>query len=57
MTEMAEPKACCKKPVAIARIAILVIAIVLVVLGACNEGTKDILTKAVNICTECVGLG
>lgn len=55
--EKAEPKACCQKPVAIARMAILVIALVLVVLGACNEGTADILTKAVNICTECVGLG
>lgn len=41
----------------IARIAILAVGVVLVVLGACNEGTADILTKAVNICTECVGLG
>lgn len=55
--EKVEPKACCHKPVAITRIAILVIGILLVVLGACNEGTADILTKAVNICTECVGLG
>ena len=38
-------------------IALVALGIVLVVLGACNEGTKDILTKAVNICTECVGLG
>ena len=55
--EKVEPKACCQKPVSIARVAILVIAVLLVVLGACNEGTADILTKAVNICTECVGLG
>ncbi len=55
--EKTETKVCCKKSIAIARIAILVIGILLVVLGACNEGTKDILTKAVNICTECVGLG
>ena len=41
----------------IARIVIVAIGAALVVLGACNEGTKDILTKAVNICTECVGLG
>lgn len=41
----------------IARIAILAIGAALVILGACNEGTADILTKAVNICTECVGLG
>ncbi len=41
----------------IVRIAILLIGVVLVVLGACTNGTADILTKAVNICTECVGLG
>ena len=55
--EKAEIKARSSKPVNIARIVILAAAVVLVVLGACNEGTKDILTKAVNICTECVGLG
>ena len=42
---------------AILQIAILLAGAALVVLGACNEGTADILTKAVNICTECVGLG
>ncbi|MBQ8580085.1 MAG: thioredoxin [Oscillospiraceae bacterium] len=25
--------------------------------GAAAGGTADVLTKAVNICTECVGLG
>ncbi len=55
--EKAEVKTRSRKPVNIARIVILAAAVVLVVLGACNEGTKDILTKAVNICTECVGLG
>ena len=55
--EKAEVKTHSSKPVNIARIIILAAAVVLVVLGACNEGTKDILTKAVNICTECVGLG
>lgn len=37
--------------------AILVVGVLLVVLGACNGGTVDILSKAVAICTECVGLG
>lgn len=55
--ETAAPKVRSNRGVNIARIAILAIGVVLVVLGACNEGTKDILTKAVNICTECVGLG
>lgn len=57
VAEKAAPKACRNRGVNIARIVILAAAVVLVVLGACNEGTKDILTKAVNICTECVGLG
>ena len=55
--EKAEVKPSGRKGIAAARMAILVIGIVLVLLGACNEGTADILTKAVNICTECVGLG
>ena len=37
--------------------AILVIGLVLLIVGACNQGTVDILNKAVAICTECVGLG
>ena len=36
---------------------ILVIGLVLLVLGVFNQGTADILNKAVAICTECVGLG
>lgn len=47
----------CGKAMTILQIAVVAVAAALVILGACNEGTKDILTKAVNICTECVGLG
>jgi len=32
-------------------------AIVLVVLGVLNGGMRDVLIKAINICTECIGLG
>lgn len=39
------------------RWAILTLSIVMVVVGFVNNGTEDVLTKAVNICTECVGLG
>lgn len=39
------------------QVAILVAGVLLVILGACNGGTVDILSKAVAICTECVGLG
>lgn len=33
------------------------IAIILIIYGYFTGGTTDVLTKAVNICTECVGLG
>ena len=36
---------------------ILVAAIILVVYGFLNGGTVDVLAKAINICTECIGLG
>lgn len=39
------------------RAAILVIALVCFIGGFFAGGTADVLTKAVNICTECVGLG
>lgn len=55
--EVAPKKATCNCKTNALRVALIVIGIALVVLGACNEGTADILTKAVNICTECVGLG
>ena len=39
------------------RWALLCIALALIVYGFFAGGTADVLTKAVNICTECVGLG
>ena len=39
------------------RNAILAAAIILIVYGLLNGGTIDVLTKAINICTECIGLG
>ena len=39
------------------RIALLVIAIALIIAGILNGGMADVLSKAVNICTECIGLG
>lgn len=39
------------------RWAILCIGAICVIVGFVNGGTEDVLTKAVNICTECVGLG
>lgn len=49
-----------KNPVLFTRIlrySLLGIGITLLVVGFFAGGTRDVLTKAVNICTECVGLG
>ena len=39
------------------RLVILVVAVAFIVLGVMNGGGRDVLVKAVNICTECIGLG
>lgn len=41
----------------IARAVILCVGIAILVYGLISGGTADVLTKAVNICTECIGLG
>ena len=52
------PAQSCKNlPSQIARFSILLVAVSLVVIGLMGNGTKDVLTKAINICTECIGLG
>lgn len=45
------------KTVTAARWVILGAAVVILIYGFLAGGTADVLTKAVNICTECVGLG
>lgn len=37
--------------------AVLLVALTFIVLGICNGGMADVLSKAINICTECIGLG
>ena len=44
-------------PINWVRGAILAIAAALIVAGALNGGMRDVLVKAINICTECIGLG
>ena len=39
------------------RIALLILAAVLIIAGVFNGSAKDVFGKAVKICTECVGLG
>ena len=41
----------------VVRIAVGVIAITFIVVGVFNGGANDVLIKAINICTECIGLG
>ena len=43
--------------IASVRIALLLAAAVLIALGALNGSLQDVLLKAINICTECIGLG
>lgn len=40
-----------------ARIALGAAAVALIALGVSNGGMRDVLVKAINICTECIGLG
>ncbi len=40
-----------------ARAAMFALAVGLLALGAANGGMRDVLVKAINICTECIGLG
>ena len=39
------------------QIIVAIAAVVFIILGVCNGSAKAVLTKAANICTECVGLG
>ncbi len=39
------------------RFSILVVALVCLIYGYVFGGTADVMTKAINICTECIGLG
>ncbi len=45
------------KAVLYTRIAVLALAVIFIVLGVFNSGMNDVFAKAVQICTECIGLG
>lgn len=45
------------KGLLIVRIAVFAIAVAMIVMGVLNDGMADVLAKAINICTECIGLG
>jgi len=53
-------KICCLKKdttLIIIKCAVIAAAVAVLVYGFVSGGTVDVLTKAVNICTECIGLG
>ena len=39
------------------RLIVAAAALIMIIAGICNGGLKDVLVKAINLCTECVGLG
>lgn len=39
------------------RILLYAAALLLITAGILNGGMRDVLIKAINICTECIGLG
>ncbi len=41
----------------VVRLLVLALGVLFLVLGAVNGGSQDVLIKAINICTECIGLG
>lgn len=55
--EKAAPKASNARKILIARCVFLVLGIGILLFGYFTGGMADVLTKAINICTECVGLG
>lgn len=45
------------RTVSITQMVLIVLAVAFIIMGIANGGARDVLIKAVNICTECVGLG
>ena len=41
----------------VSRIVVGVVAVTFIIVGVLNGGANDVLVKAINICTECIGLG
>lgn len=56
-TVIPAPKAESKNLLVIARWVLVAVAVAILLYGFFTGGTADVLTKAKNICTECVGLG
>lgn len=46
-----------KHAIIVVRVALILVAVLMIVFGIFNGGMNDVLQKAVKICTECIGLG
>ena len=46
-----------EKTVFAVRVAVAAAGLILLVVGICGGGMQEVLTKAINICTQCIGLG
>ena len=46
-----------EKAVLVARVFVATAGLVLLIVGICGDGMQEVLTKAINICTQCIGLG
>ncbi|MBQ8797016.1 MAG: hypothetical protein IJZ56_02345 [Oscillospiraceae bacterium] len=51
------PKKAVRCPLMAIRWTVLAVGVAILVFGFVTGGTSDVLTKAVNLCTECIGLG
>lgn len=50
-------KARAPRGITVLRVLLALLAAMLLAAGVMNGGMRDVLVKAINICTECIGLG
>lgn len=55
--ELSEQELADAKRIRISRCCILCVAVFFIIYGLATGGIADVLAKAINICTECIGLG
>lgn len=56
-TESEKDSKTARRAILAVRVAVLALSVIFIVDGITNGGFSDVLIKAINICTECIGLG